>query len=193
MAFLTNFLLIFVSLLNLSIGLLVFLKKKTHLAFVLFLMCSGFSLWVFLFFCAYTPFIFEPYLDIIAKSMLAVSLVYANAFYYFSALFPNSNSQRVSKLNVFIFVSLFVMVFNKWTISNVHLLNEKLVFDTGPGYALFSLYVIALGLAGLYYLIRKYLKFEINVKSQLKIIFLGMAFFILSASLANVALPILGQ
>ncbi len=149
-------------------------------------------MWVFSFFCAYTPSVFYSYLDFITQSMLAVSLVYGNAFYYFSAFFPGTSSYRVSKLNALLFVLFFIAVFNKYTISNAHLLQGKLMFDIGPGYFFFSIYMFGLGVGGLYHLIKKYKQPDPQLKSQLRVLFLSMALFIISASLANLVLPILG-
>ena len=181
-------------LVNLGLGLLVYLKDSPHSKISLSFSALSWASagWVFSVLMIY--FFKEDLLRLfsVRMSFLSSSII-PSAFLYFSLVFPKEKRfVGKNKLLLICFPPLIFVAlsFTKFMVHSVQW--EIIAASYGIAYPFFAIYLVIFLFGGLYFLIRNY-KYSIGInRLQIKYCFLGMLFTSTFAIIANLILPILG-
>lgn len=193
---LTPFLLLFSFLVNLALGILVYLKniqqKHVNLVFsILSWACAGWALSVLLIIIS----VEKEWMLFWGKMSFASSSLAAATFLYFSLQFPKGNPEKIRK--IFWLLSSFYLVLlllNFSTLILVDVSHTHLGFKTsyGKAYPIFSIFIFACIFFGLLSLIINYKKSSGIERVQIKYCFLGIFFSSIITVFTNLILPLLG-
>jgi len=186
--------LLFAFLVNLGLGLLVYIKatsyKRVNIIFaILAWSAAG---WAFSFFLVYL-FTDNPLKLFFGRMGFATSSIISTAFLLFAIIFP-SEQRAVSSFKLII-LSLPALLFLglSFTDKIVFSLGSGLkMFSYGPFYPLFSFYLTGYIILGFVFLIKTYRKTSGQERLQVKYCLLGMFFTSSLGLLNNLFLPMLG-
>jgi signal transduction histidine kinase len=189
-------LLILSFLVNLALGLLVFIKnpqnKKVNLIFsILSWFSAGWTLGTLM------TFLYRdtPWMLFWGKIVFINAGFVSATFLYFSLLFPKEERKINLILKGFIFLLPFIfmgLTSSGFILKEIHLLNWGFKATYGPVHPFFSLYVIICILFGLIFLIRTYRKSTGIDRLQIKYCFMGILASAIVGLATNLILPLLG-
>jgi two-component system NtrC family sensor kinase len=184
----------FAFLLNVGLGLLVFLKKGSHkrvsILFAIFSWASAsWILSVLLFFVLKDP----SWRLFCARMTFASSSIICEAFFFFSILFPRE--KRHIKQSQFIYLSLIslsfvTLSFTPLMVPSINL--EKSTLNYGFAHKAFSIYFILFMSGGIFSLIKSYRNSIALERIQIKYCLLGIFLTFVPAITLNIILPSLG-
>jgi signal transduction histidine kinase len=189
-----RFFLLFAFLLNLGLGLLVFLKAGPHrrVNLIFSLLACAAAGWAFSFFIIYS-FIDSPSILFWGKMGFATSGITPAAFLCFALLFP-AEKRRLSSSKLFLLmlpsVIFLGLSFTKQIVSSLG--SGVRMFSYGPGYRFFSIYLIGYLLLGFIFLMRSYMKAVGVERLQIKYCLVGMFLTAGFGVGANLLLPMTG-
>ena len=186
--------LLFAFLVNLGLGLLVYIKatsyKRVNIIFaILAWSAAG---WAFSFFLVYL-FTDNPLKLFFGRMGFATSSIISTAFLLFAIIFP-SEQRGVSSFKL-IFLSLPALLFLGLSFTNKIVFSLGIglkMFIYGPFYPLFSFYLTGYIILGFVFLIKTYRKTFGQERLQVKYCLLGMFFTSSLGLLNNLFLPMLG-
>jgi signal transduction histidine kinase len=189
-----RFFLLFAFLVNLGLGLLVYLKagayKRVHLIFSI-LAWAGAG-WALSFFIIYSS-IDSPYVLFWGRMGFATSGITPAAFLCFTLLFP-TEQRRLSSTKLFLLMLPSIIFFGlSFTNQIVSSLGSGVkMFSYGQSYLFFSIYLIGYLLLGFFFLIKSYRKAVGIGRLQIKYCLVGMFLTAGFGVSANLLLPMTG-
>ncbi len=183
-----------VFLLNVGLGLLIYLKKSPHkrvnVAFSIFSWASaGWILSVLMFFLAEDARwrLFWARMSFVGPSIIPA------AFFYFSTVFP-SERRNISTYNL-LFLAIVSSIFVILSIFGfiVHSVQpDRLTLNYGTAHKFFSIYFILFMCGGIFFLIRSFKKSMGLERIQIKYCFLGIFLTFIPSITLNLILPSIG-
>ena len=190
----TNIVLSFAFLLNVGLGLLVYLNKSTHrrvnISFSIFSWASASWILSVLMFFLFKDQIWKLFWA--RMSFVGPSIIPA-AFFYFSGIFPREKDDVTPSKIIILSILSSIFVILSFTGLMVRSANwERLTLNYGIAHKYFSIYFILLMSAGIFYLIKSY-KNSIGLERiQIKYCFLGIFLTFIPSITLNLILPSLG-
>ncbi|MGA2462911.1 MAG: ATP-binding protein [Thermodesulfobacteriota bacterium] len=191
---LTNIVLSFAFLLNVGLGLLVYLNKSTHrrvnISFSIFSWASASWILSVLMFFLFKDQIWKLFWA--RMSFVGPSIIPA-AFFYFSGIFPRKKDDVTPSKIIILSILSSIFVILSFTGLMVRSANwERLTLNYGIAHKYFSIYFILLMSAGIFYLIKSY-KNSIGLEHiQIKYCFFGIFLTFIPSITLNLILPLLG-
>jgi signal transduction histidine kinase len=190
----SNLLLFFAFLLNVSLGILVYLKsspnRRVNISFAIFSWaCAGWVLSVLMIYLFNNPSwkLFWVRMSFVGPSIIAA------AFFYFSLIFPQE--KRSIGLNKIVVISIFLIIFvflslTKYMVHSVQW--ETLISQYGVAHKLFTVYFISLMIGGIFFLMKSFRNSTGLARIQIKYCFLGIFLTSFPAITLNLILPSVG-
>jgi signal transduction histidine kinase len=191
---LPNMILLFAFLLNVGLGLLIYLKatpyRQVNVSFSIF--SWGCASWIFSILMIYL--FKEPSWRLfwVRMSFIGPSII-PGAFFYFSLVFPKEKRNIPHILPFLICILSLVFVFMSFTKLMVHSVQwDILSSNFGVAHKYFSIYFIVLMCGGIFFLIKSFKDSVGLERIQIKYCFLGIFLTFIPAITCNLILPSLG-
>lgn len=186
--------LLFAFLLDLGLGLLVYLKATSHkrVNTIFAILAWSAAGWAFSFLMVYL-FIDNPIKLFWGRLGFATSSVISTAFLLFSIIFP-SEQREINLFKLTLWSSPALLFFSLSLTNQIvySLGSGSKMFIYGPFYPLFSIYLIGYIFLGFVFLIKTYRKASGQAKLQVKYCLLGMFFTSSLGLFNNLFLPMIG-
>lgn len=187
-----DFIMAVTALVNLCIGLFVFLKNKKNIVNqVFFLFMFGISMWGIGYFIARI----SDQIYFWVRIAFTGAALLCSSFLHFSLVFPERKDIKINKIElIFIYLPVFLScIFMRLIVRMSYRLPIGFLNEYGPLYFLFIFYLISYFIGGLSHFIKRY-KESFGVKKlQIKYLFWGSLLSFIIAMFTNVILPILGN
>lgn len=188
-------LVVLISLLEVWLGILVYLNSPKRKANQLFLIFTIFLLiWLnFAFLARYFYFFFEISIQLlrIAFSMPPLFII---SLYLFSFYFPKEEERPLSGDIIFFSLGLFlffISIFTNWIIKDLKLESWGVDFVLGKGKVIYYPGLILLTIFVLFFLAKNYLSSSSYFKTKLRYFFVGLAGFVILNFIFNIYFPFL--
>ncbi|HEY0960750.1 MAG TPA: ATP-binding protein [Pseudomonadales bacterium] len=131
------------------------------------------------------------YLDVIVRLQLTSAMVFANGLYYFCSSYPVRHHSRVNLLNALVFAGLVFAIFLTDTVTDATLEGTEIVYQDGPGFVYYSIYIALMGFSSLYRLLMAWKRYPEH-RSRIRYFFIGIFVYVSCAITFNLILPSLG-
>src|SRR4030042_1046238 len=190
----TNIPLLVVFLLNVGLGLLVYLKASLHrrvnISFSLF--TWALAGWAFTILMIYLIREAGWRLFWVRMSFVASRNI-PSTFFYFSLIFPNEKRKISLPKIIFIFLPSTIFTLTSFTELMVHSAQwETMKINYGIAHKFFSVYLLTGMFGGIFFLIKSYINSIGLERIQIKYCFLGTFITTIPAIALNLILPLLG-
>ncbi|MAM69782.1 MAG: hypothetical protein CMP91_01380 [Gammaproteobacteria bacterium] len=139
--------------------------------------------------------ILPTWVDTISKIQLVSAMMFVNGYYQLCWSYPVINKQHpvFSLLNGLVFSVFAFFVFFTNSISEAVIENGQVVYIDHPlGYATYGAYLAFFCFGSLYVLFLNYKKYK-EYRKQIKLVFSGIALFVVTAIICNALLPLFGE
>jgi signal transduction histidine kinase len=119
------------------------------------------------------------------------ALVFGNGLLYFASTYPERHVGRWHLPNLLVLSGLTIGIFFTDLVSTAHLVDGEIQYVDGPGWTVFSLYLITLGSSAIYRFVRSYRDYPQH-RERVRWFILGIAIYLPCSLGFNAVLPAFG-